>query len=218
MFRHILLCLLFLTLNLQLEGKSSFDYSNYKATYTNTKLLMTKVPCTKRGESSVYITRSGITFTMVDVFKRGDYTGRMENTEFYGVNSAVLVQWGQLKMSLGSITSLEKGANAIVATNNGIASLSGTNIKTTGDLSRGFQANYGGEIFGSSLSISTEGKSSAALATDKGEGKVSCSSCTLSTKDVGSPLIYSTGNIQITSTKGTASKAQAIVIEGKNNV
>jgi hypothetical protein len=31
-------------------------------------------------------------------------------------------------------------------------------------------------------------------------------------------LIYSTGNIQITSTKGTASKAQAIVIEGKNNV
>ena len=31
-------------------------------------------------------------------------------------------------------------------------------------------------------------------------------------------MIYSTGNIQITSTKGTASKAQAIVIEGKNNV
>jgi len=95
---------------------------------------MTKVPCTKGGESSVYITRSGITFTMVDVFKRGDYTGRMENTEFYGVNSAVLVQGGQLKMSLGSITSLAKGANSIVSTNNGITSLSGTNIKTTGDL------------------------------------------------------------------------------------
>ena len=31
-------------------------------------------------------------------------------------------------------------------------------------------------------------------------------------------MIYSTGNIQITSIKGTATKAQAIVIEEKNNV
>ena len=33
----------------------------------------------------------------------------------------------------------------------------------------------------------------------------------------GSPLIYSTGNITVSNTKGTATQAQAIVVEGKNS-
>ena len=54
------------------------------------------------------------------------------------------------------------------------------------------------------------------MATDRGEGKVSCTECTLSTKGAGSPLIYSTGEISISNSKGTASGAQMVVVEGKN--
>ena len=54
------------------------------------------------------------------------------------------------------------------------------------------------------------------MATDRGEGSVTCTECTLSTAGAGSPLIYSTGDITISKTTGTATGAQAVVIEGKN--
>ena len=54
------------------------------------------------------------------------------------------------------------------------------------------------------------------MATDRGEGTVTCTGCTLSTEGAGSPLIYSTGDITVSKTTGTATGAQAVVIEGKN--
>ena len=93
-----------------------------------------------------------------------------------------------------------------------------TTITSTGSSSaRGLHATYGGIITATDVTISIIEGSCASLATDRGEGTVSCSDCTLSTGGAGSPLIYSTGEITIISTTGTASAAQAVVVEGKNS-
>ena len=54
------------------------------------------------------------------------------------------------------------------------------------------------------------------MATDRGEGTISCTGCTLNTAGAGSPLIYSTGSITVSKTTGTATGAQMVVVEGKN--
>jgi hypothetical protein len=165
----------------------------------------------------VYITQSGINIINSNLNKASGDSSNTENSEFYGVNAAVLVNGGGLTMTDGTITTAAKGANAICATNNGKVTISGTTITSTGSGSaRGLHATYGGKIEANKVNISTKGGSCATLATDRGEGTVKCTECTLTTKGAGSPLIYSTGNIIIEKTEGTASGAQSVVVEGKN--
>ncbi|MBR4396946.1 MAG: hypothetical protein IKS93_03740, partial [Methanobrevibacter sp.] len=67
------------------------------------------------------------------------------------------------------------------------------------------------------------GQSCAALATDRGEGEVHVSDSELNTgvskeSGRGSPIIYSTGNITVENSKGTAYVSQIACIEGKNSI
>lgn len=110
------------------------------------------------------------------------------------------------------------GANAVVATNGGGAVVKNTTITTTKDNSRGLHATYGGAIQAEKTTISTQGGSSATLATDRGAGVVNASDMTLSTAGAGSPLIYSTGEITVSNSTGTATGAQIAVVEGKNTI
>ena len=201
-----------------LTENNEYDYYSYSATSTNTNLSDTTISCTIANQSAVYINQSGITITNSNITKSGNYSGKTDNSEFYGVNAAILVQGGGLTITGGSVTDIAKVSNAIVATNGGTITISGTTIKTTGDSSaRGLHATYGGIITASNVNISTTGGSCATLATDRGEGTVTCTNCSLSTGGSGSPLIYSTGSIYVTNTTGIASKAQVVVVEGKNS-
>ena len=203
--------------NLILLTSSGHDYSSYSATSTDTNLSSQTITNTASDQSAVYITKTGITITNSAITKSGDITNT-ENGEFYGENAAILVQGGGLTMTGGSITTSGKGANALVATNDGTVTISGTTITSTGSSSaRGLHATYGGKITATDVTISSTGGSCATLATDRGEGTVTCSGCTLSTSGAGSPLIYSTGSISVTETTGTSNGAQAIVVEGKNS-
>ena len=201
------------------SSSSSYDYSSYSATSTNTNLSGETISSTTSGQSAVYITQTGITIDNSQISKSGDIaSGSTEDSEFYGINAAVLVQGGGLTMNGGSISTSARGGNSLVATNGGTVTISGTTIKSSGSASaRGLHATYGGVITASNMDISSTGGSCATLATDRGEGTVSCSNCTLSTAGAGSPLIYSTGNITVSDTTGTSSAAQAIVVEGKNS-
>ena len=92
-----------------------------------------------------------------------------------------------------------------------------TNITSQGEASaRGLHSTYDGRITANEVSIATEGGFCATLATDRGEGIVTCEGCNLSTKGAGSPLVYSTGIITVRKTTGIAHKAQLVVVEGKN--
>jgi len=199
--------------------KDSYDYSSYSSTSTNENLTGKTLSSTKADQSVVYITESGITITDSNLNKESGDSPKTHNSEFYGVNAAVLVNGGELTMTGGTITTAAKGANAVVATKKGNVTITDTEITSTGSRSaRGLHSTHGGKIEVTNVKISTTGGSSATLATDRGEGIVTCTECTLSTAGKGSPLIYSTGDITVSKTEGTATGAQAVVVEGKNVV
>ena len=217
MKKFLILFILVLDPYIIISETNSYDYSSYSATSTNENLSSATKTSTTSGTSAVYITSSGITITNSDISKSGDYSGSTEDTEFYGVNAAVLVQRGGLTITGGTIKTSAKGGNGLVATNSGTVTISGTTITSTGSASaRGLHSTYGGSITATSVTVSSTGGSCATLATDRGEGTVTCTSCTLTTNGSGSPLIYSTGEITVSGTTGTANAAQAIV-EGKNS-
>ena len=215
-----LICLLLLNQNFILSENSSYDYSSYTATSVDTSLTSDNIACTTTGQSAVYITKSGITIKDTSITKSGDIASNdnTEDSEFYGINAAVLVQGGSLTMTGGSISTSARGGNALVATNSGSVTISGTTITSTGSGSaRGLHATYGGKITADSVTITTQSGSCATLATDRGEGTVSCTKCTLTTNGAGSPIVYSTGAITLTDSTGNSNAAQAVVVEGKNS-
>lgn len=175
---------------------------------------------TSPDESAILVNNGGnATVDSATITKTGDSTNT-ENSEFYGVNSAVLVQSGSTATIKGATISTDaKGANAVFATGeNAKIYISDSTITSTGASSaRGLDATYGGYIEADNVTITTQGGSCASLATDRGEGTVIAKNSTLETNGSGSPVIYSTGNISIEKTTGTANGSQMVVIEGKNS-
>lgn len=175
---------------------------------------------TKSDENAILVQDGGnATVSGATVTKSGDSTNT-ENSEFYGINAAVLTTEGSTATIKNSkITTSAKGANAVFSTGeDSKVYISDSTVISTGESSaRGLDATYGGYIEADNVTVSTQGNSCAALATDRGEGTVTAKSSELSTAGTGSPIIYSTGNISISDTKGSASNSQMVVVEGKNS-
>lgn len=114
-------------------------------------------------------------------------------------------------------------SNTDYSTGGANASVTNVIINTYKDKSRGIDATYGGKISVADSVINTRGGSCAALATDRGEGTINADKCELNTgvdngSGRGSPCIYSTGNITVSDSKGTAYNSQIACIEGKNSI
>src|SRR5574344_964264 len=198
---------------------SSTTASGATSVSNETKSLTSDYSSSSSDESTILVNNAGnATITDSKITKSGDTTNT-ENSEFYGINAAVLVQSSSTATIKNStITTSSKGSNAIFATGTDAKIyISDATINTSSDSSRGLDATYGGYIEGKNLTITTKGTSCATLATDRGEGTVSVSNSTLKTEGKGSPVIYSTGTITLTDSKGTSTNAQAVVIEGKNS-
>ncbi len=136
---------------------------------------------------------------------------------FYGINSAVVTagEDSTANIKYTSISTDANGSNAVVSTSGANVDISNSVIATTGESgSRGLHSTYGGTINADCVDISTQGKSCASLATDRGGGTVNASNMTLETNGAGSPLIYSTGVINVSSSTGCANGAQMVVVEG----
>ncbi len=140
-----------------------------------------------------------------------------DDYNFYGINSGIVVSGSSSKASIkhASLETAANGSNAIVATNDATVDISESSIKTTGNAgSRGLHTTYGGNITADNVDIETEGASCATLANDRGGGSITASNMTLETNSNGSPLVYSTDSITVSDSKGTANKAQMVVVEG----
>ncbi|MBR3290346.1 MAG: hypothetical protein IKI63_06185 [Clostridia bacterium] len=166
------------------------------------------------------LTIRGSADTYVGISKTGSAaSGGQVNDDynFYGINSGIVVagSGSSATIEYASISTDANGANAVVATADATVTISNSEIATTGNAgSRGLHATYGGTINADGVSISTQGASSATLATDRGGGTVNASNMTLETNSAGSPLVYSTGTINVTDSAGTANAAQMVVVEG----
>lgn len=175
---------------------------------------------TSSDESAIVVNDGGsLNATGLTISKSGD-SSNTENSEFYGLNAAVLVQKGsEATIKDTTIETNATGANAIFSTGeNAIINVSNTKITTTGDSSRGLDATYGGTINANIVTITTSGQHCAAVATDRGEGTVTVKNSILNTNGKGSPCVYSTGTISVSDSKGMATNSSCAVIEGKNSI
>lgn len=143
-----------------------------------------------------------------------------DNCNFYGLNSIALAlnENSLLKISNSTLNATSEGSNAIFSTDNATVYASNDVINTTSDNSRGLDATYGGTILADNMTISTKGNHSASIATDRGGGNVSATNSTLNTEGSGSPLLYSTGDIEVDNVNGTASGSQIAGMEGLNTM
>ena len=175
---------------------------------------------TSSDESAIVVNDDGsLNATGLTISKSGD-SSNTENSEFYGLNAAVLVQKGsEATIKDTTIKTSATGANAIFSTGeNTTLNISNTKITTTGDSSRGLDATYGGTINANKVTITTSGQHCAAVATNRGEGTVAVKNSILNTNGKGSPCVYSTGTISVSDSKGTATNSSCAVIEGKNSI
>mgnify|MGYP003814875781 CR=1 FL=1 len=196
---------------LAMFGIEWYDVSETGKTYTSTESDQSAIVVNGSGSLSI----DGATVT-----KNAGASTSEENSNFYGVNSALLTKTNStLKVANTKITTAVDGANAIFATgNNSKATVENVEIVTTANSSRGLDATFGGTIIAKNIKITTSGAHCAALATDRGEGTVTVTRGVLKTGGEGSPGIYSTGTITGTDLTSTAIGSEAAVIEGKNSI
>ena len=160
-----------------------------------------------------------LTITNGKLAKSGD-SSNADNCNFYGTNSVLLAVGKQSKavVSGSSISAESAGSNGIFATDSATVLANDVDIATSAANSRGLDATYGGSIIADGMTINTKGDHSASLATDRGGGTVSVTGSTLSTAGSGSPLLYSTGDIEVSGVTGTASGSQIAGMEGLNTI
>lgn len=172
-------------------------------------------------DENVGLAQNGGNLTLTDatLSKSGSDTNG-DNCNFYGINSILLSvnDDSVIKVSDSALTADSTGSNGIFATDGATAYANNSTIVTSRSNSRGLDATYGGTVIGNLLAISTAGDHSAALATDRGGGKVSLTNSTLYTAGSGSPLLYSTGNVQVDNVTGTAAGSQIAGMEGLNTI
>ena len=212
-------------------GQGGPDTANYDFSGdTAGKLTADGEEVTSDGESiesttadeNVLLAKNGgvLKVTGADITKSGDDSNG-DNCNFYGINSSVLStgEDSEVYLSDSKVSSTGEGNNGVFATDGGTAYLNKVEINTTkGGSSRGLDATYGGVIYGNELNISTAKDHCAALATDRGGGYISVTNSSLETAGTGSPLIYSTGDIEVDNVTGTSTGSQIAGIEGYNRI
>ena len=181
-------------------------------------------------ENAILIdTDEAVTLTNATVTKSGDSDGG-DNCNFYGLNAAVLAKGGaNVTIIGGTVTSDASGANGVFSYGgnggqNGAAgdgttvNISDTVITTTGDGSGGIMTTGGGITNATNLTVTTSGRSSAAIRTDRGGGTVNVDGGTYTSNGLGSPAIYSTAAIAVSNATLVSNLSEGVCIEGMNSI
>ena len=213
-------------------GGSSFNFEYTAAAEISSAAEVTgeSYVSTASDENALLI-RTGDTVSVIDasVTKTGDSDGG-DSCSFYGLNAAVLVMGGtEALISGGTVETSASGANGVFcyggnggrngADGDGTTLyISGTTITTTGDGSGGIMTTGGGVTYAEDLTVTTSGRSSAAIRTDRGGGTVTANGGTYTTSGLGSPAIYSTADVTVRNAVLTSNLSEGVCIEGKNSI
>lgn len=204
---------------------TTFDYAGtYNGAKTADGSSVTSgnetISATESDQNALLAQHGGtLSVTGATVTKSGDDTDG-DRCNFYGVNSIGLAvgEGSRINVSGSSLPASSEGSNGLFATDSGTVYANDDSVTTTADNSRGLDATYGGTIVANRMGITTSGDHSAAVATDRGGGDISLTNSTLSTAGSGSPLLYSTGSIQVSGVAGTATGSQIAGMEGLNTI
>ncbi len=156
----------------------------------------------------------------VTVNKTAGAAGSGDNSNFYGNNAGILVmEKASVAFSNLNVTTTASGSNGLFVYGEGtVVSVDSAKIRTTLDSSGGIMVAGGGSATVKNADIDTEGRSSAALRTDRGGGTLAVDGGTYVSHGLGSPAVYSTANVTVKNATLTATGSEAIVVEGKNSV
>ncbi|MGI6217420.1 MAG: cell wall-binding repeat-containing protein [Coriobacteriales bacterium] len=204
---------------------SDYDYTgSYSATLTADGEDVTSdsatITSTSSNSNAVLAENGGTaTVTNATITKSGS-SSNSDNCNFYGVNSIVLAvgESSMIYISDSVLSATSEGSNGIFATDSATVYSNSNTISTTSDNSRGLDATYAGTIVANDTNITTQGDHSAGVATDRGGGYVSLTNSEISTEGDGSPILYSTGDIEVDNVTGTASGSQIAGMEGLNTI
>lgn len=195
-------------------------------TYTNTSYTSSTA-----SENALMVTGDGITPTLdgITATKTGDGTSG-DGASFYGTNSAIIAKDGaQVTIKNATITTASEGANGVFSYGgnggqNGAAgdgttvNISDSTITTTEGGSGGIMTTGGGITNALNLTVTTSGRSSAAIRTDRGGGTVNVDGGTYTTNGLGSPAIYSTAKVSVKNATLVSNKSEGVCIEGTNSI
>ena len=170
------------------------------------------------GEHAIEVSGEEAEYSNIGVTKTGDADG--DEADFYGENSAVFAtEKGTLTIKDSLIETNGRHANAVFSYGEGTAvNIADSVIETQGDCSGGIMTTGGGTMNAENLTISTSGRSSAAIRSDRGGGIVNVSKGYYKTTGMGSPVVYSTADITVSDAYMESTASQGIVVEGKNSV
>ena len=175
---------------------------------------------TSADQNAALVQKAGtLTVKNSTLTKSGDDSNG-DNCNFYGINSILLAvnKGSTAYISESTLSADSEGSNGIFSTDNANVYAYKDTINTTAGNSRGLDATYGGTIVADSMNISTKGDHCASIATDRGGGNISVTNSTLATAGSGSPLLYSTGDIEVDNVTGTATGSQIAGMEGLNTI
>ncbi len=211
-------------------NRSSFTYSAATEVTSGTSQTDGTYTSQTADESALMInTDEEVTIINPSVSKTGDSDGG-DNCSFYGLNAALLVKGGSVTtIAGGSIVSEASGANGVFCYggNGGSNGADGdgttvyikdTAITTKGNGSGGIMTTGGGVTYASNLTVTTGGGSSAPIRTDRGGGKVIADGGTYISNGLGSPVIYSTADIEVSNATLVSNLSEGVCIEGKNSI
>ena len=126
-----------------------------------TKTLAETYTTSEADESAILVENGGsATISGATITKTGGDSSNTENSEFYGVNSGILVtENSTATIKNATISTNAKGSNAVFSTGtDSKIYISDSTITTTGSSSsRGLDATYGGYIEADNVTISTQG-------------------------------------------------------------
>ena len=199
------------------SSSSSVTHNGDSTISSNTEKDGTTYTSTTGGKNALLVSGGASTLKNITITKSGDESD--ENSDFYGTNAALFVYNNAvLNVTGGTITTSGSHANAAFAYDTGVLNLTNTKIRTTGNNSGGIMVTGGGSITATNLDVETAGNSSAAIRSDRGGGTMKVNKGTYKTTGVGSPVIYSTADVEASDATLTATASEGVVIEGANSV
>lgn len=172
------------------------------------------------GETIFLVTNGTLTLKNVKLNKTGDYLLsrklliQMDDNSLYGINSAITVMHeGRLEMEDCDVYTDSYGANGVHVIERGSADIKGSFFNSVQDYSRGIYLTFGGRIYSEETTIVTNGVYSECIGIMDNSGIINSTDMILETFGSSSPLIYSTGRVNVMNSFGQAQKSSITIFE-----
>ncbi len=171
-----------------------------------------------KDENAILVQDGTVSIDSAEITRTSEESTGGDSASFYGVGAAALCTGGTLKISGSTITSDAAGGTGAFAYGDGVVYISDSSIHSSKDTSGGIHAAGGGTLYADNVTAVTEGRSSAAIRSDRGGGTMVVTGGSYTASGAGSPAVYCTADIMVSNADLAAAGSEAVCIEGRNSL